>query len=102
MGMSNGASFAQLLAFQRSDEIAAVVAHSGSLPKELRSKKLTRPFPILLVVGANDTVEAIDDSAKEYQKNGQTVKLLVVPGIGHAWAKDRNEEFWEFLEKYQR
>ena len=71
MGMSNGASFAQLLAFQRSDEIAAVVAHSGSLPKELRSKKPTRPFPILLVVGANDTVEAIEDSAKEYQENGQ-------------------------------
>lgn len=102
MGMSNGASFAQLLAFQRSDVIAAVVAHSGPLPKEWRSKKPTRPFPILLVVGANDAVEAIEDCAKMYQDKGQTAELLIVPGIGHAWAKDRNEEFWEFLKKQRR
>ena len=102
MGMSNGASFAQLLAFQRSNVIAAVVAHSGPLPKEWRSKKLTRSFPILLVVGANDAVEAMEECSKMYQDKGQTAKLLVVPDLGHGWAKDRNEEFWEFLKKHPR
>jgi polyhydroxybutyrate depolymerase len=102
MGMSNGASFAQLLALERSEEIAAVVAHSGASPKEWRSKKPVRPFPILLVVGANDAVDAIEDSEASYRDQGHTTRLLVVPGIGHVWAKDRNEEFWEFLEKYRR
>ncbi len=102
MGMSNGASFAQLLAFERSDEIAAVVAHSGASPKEWRSKRLVRPFPILLVVGANDAVDAIEESEASYREQGHTTRLLVVPGIGHAWAKDRNEEFWEFLAKHRR
>jgi poly(3-hydroxybutyrate) depolymerase len=101
MGMSNGASFAQLVAFQRSDEIAAVVAHSGASPKEWRSKP-ARPFPILLVVGANDAVGAMEESEASYRAQGHTTKFLVVPGIGHVWAKDRNEEFWEFLANHQR
>ena len=101
-GMSNGASFAQLLAMERSEVIAAVVAHSGPLPKEWRSKKSRRPFPILLVIGANDAVGDMEDCAKIYQDHGQTAKLRVVPGIGHAWANNRNEEFWEFLDKHPR
>ncbi|MFN0018397.1 MAG: alpha/beta hydrolase family esterase [Pirellulaceae bacterium] len=102
MGMSNGASFAQLLAFQRSDEVAAVVAHSGPLPKEWWSKKPKRPFPILLAVGANDAVGAIEGTAMIYQNNGQTMEFLVVPGIGHTWAKNHNEQFWRFLAKHRR
>lgn len=102
MGMSNGASFAQLLALQRSDVVAAVVAHSGPLPKEWWIKKPKRRFPILLAVGANDAVGEIEESAKIYQENGQTTELLVVPGIGHVWAKDHNEQFWEFLAKHRR
>jgi poly(3-hydroxybutyrate) depolymerase len=102
MGMSNGASFAQMLARENANEIAAVVAHSGPLPQEWWSKKPSRDVPILLVVGQNDAIAPIEECANMYEDRGQSTKLQIVPGIGHAWAKERNEEFWDFLEKHPR
>ena len=56
MGMSNGASFVQLLANARPADVAAVVACSGPRPRTLNDAR--RPFPILLIVGAADLASA--------------------------------------------
>lgn len=96
LGMSNGAAFVQLLACARSTEIAAVVAHSGLCPPGLNPPE--RAFPILLIVGSEDhAAEAIQAEYKRYQAEGHDAQLIVVPGLGHAWAKSRSGEAWEFL-----
>jgi poly(3-hydroxybutyrate) depolymerase len=96
IGMSNGAAFAQLLAHARSQEIAAVVAHSGLCPQGLNSPE--RKFPILLIVGSEDpAAEAIQAEFERYQEEGHDAQLIVVPALGHEWARGRTEEAWEFL-----
>ncbi len=100
MGMSQGASFAQLLAFIH-PEVAAVVAHSGMKPDELT--RPTRLFPILLVVGADDTgVNGIRSDAAHYRDAGHAVELIVVPGLGHQWSTAHNGAMWDFLARHVR
>jgi polyhydroxybutyrate depolymerase len=96
LGMSNGAAFAQLLAHARSHDIAAVVAHSGLCPQGLNPPE--HQFPILLIVGSADhAAEAIQADFERYQAAGHDTQLIVVPGLGHEWARGRSEEAWEFL-----
>ena len=100
VGMSNGASFAQLLAFTRA-EVAAVVAHSGMRPAELT--RAVRPFPILLVVGADDAgVNGVRSDAAQYRDDGHAVELIVVPGLGHQWSTRHNAAMWDFLSRHAR
>ena len=100
VGMSNGASFAQLVAFVRAD-VAAVVAHSGPRPEELTGA--IRPFPILLLVGADDTeMNGIRSDAAQYRNNGHVVELIVVSGLGHQWSTGHNGAMWDFLSRHAR
>jgi poly(3-hydroxybutyrate) depolymerase len=100
VGMSNGAAFAQLVAFVRPN-IAAVVAHSGTRPIELTSA--IRPFPILLLAGEDDTeVDGIRSDATQYHGKGHAVELIVIPGLGHEWSTAHNRAMWAFLSKHPR
>jgi polyhydroxybutyrate depolymerase len=102
VGMSHGASFAQLWAAHRSKRVAAVVAHSGDLPSSMAVPE--RAFPILLIVGSDDTdatVGAMRKAADNYANDGHTVELNVVDGLGHEWAKSKNTQIWEFLSRYR-
>jgi polyhydroxybutyrate depolymerase len=100
IGMSNGACFVQLVGCARAN-VAAVVAHSGSRPVELTSA--IRPFPILLMVGADDAgVNGVRSDAAQYRNDGHPVELIVIPGLGHAWSADHNRAMWEFLSKNTR
>ncbi len=96
IGMSNGATFAQLLATARSNEIAAIVAHSGSRLKGLA--ECDRTLPIMLIVGANDSESStMESDADQYRRKGHAVKYIRVPLLAHAWSTRHNEEMWRFL-----
>jgi poly(3-hydroxybutyrate) depolymerase len=98
VGMSNGASFAQLVAFVRAN-VAAVVAHSGAKPVELTGA--IRPFAIQLLVGADDlAVNGIQSDAAQYSKDGHAVELIVVSGLGHQWSIAHNWKMWGFLSEH--
>lgn len=100
IGMSNGASFAQLVAFVRSN-VAAVAAHSGVKPTEL--KDAICPFPVLLLVGADDSaVTRVRSDAAEYRANGHAVELIVIPGLNHEWRPEHSRAVWDFLSKQAR
>lgn len=97
-GMSHGATFAQLVAFVRPNA-AAVVAHSGAKPRELTAA--IRPFPILLLAGADDSaVDGIRSDAEKYRNDGHAVELIVIPGWGHRWSTDHNRRMWDFLSSH--
>lgn len=105
-GMSNGASFAQLLGTLRADRISAIVAHSGARPRELSEMKYT--VPTLLIVGSNDSaVLDIQRDAEIYQRseatqrNSSSIQLLQVAGLGHEWALKHNRDMWTFLIRYK-
>jgi poly(3-hydroxybutyrate) depolymerase len=99
VGMSNGASFAQVLASARPD-IAAVVAHSGAKPIDLGDAR--RPFAILIVVGANDPAAVFMRSdADAYRRQGHETEVIVVPGLGHEWSRAHNPAMWEFLRQHK-
>ncbi|MEM7475341.1 MAG: PHB depolymerase family esterase [Planctomycetota bacterium] len=95
-GMSNGASFAQLLANARSSEVAAVVACSGPRPRALHDAQ--RPFPVLLIVGADDLASgSMQSDLDYYQSAGHDAKLVSVRSLGHAWSTHNNADLWSFL-----
>ena len=103
LGISNGASFAQLLATHRSDQIAAVAAHSGTLPREARESKPRRQFPVMLLAGLEELPEAIQtyrEEAARFQQAGHEVELVEIPGFGHAWDVRQNEAIWDFLSRH--
>ncbi|MEZ6145198.1 MAG: PHB depolymerase family esterase [Planctomycetaceae bacterium] len=99
VGMSNGATFAQLLVAARSSEIAAVVAHSGSKPRGLLQPDIHRP--LLLIVGDEDNESAaIQADAAQYLADGHDVQLITVPGLAHEWSVRHNSLLWEFLSEH--
>lgn len=101
IGMSNGATFAQLLATARSDDIAAVVAHSGSRLTGL--VECDPSIPMMLIVGANDSAcSAMSADADQYRRNGNEIEYICVPRLEHEWAVENNEEMWQFLSRYAR
>ena len=98
IGMSNGASFAQLLAYARSSNIAAVVSHSGPRPRSFIDCE--RPFPILLIVGSEDfAASSIRSDLEHYRSSGHDAELIVVDRLGHGWSMRHNRDAWEFLAK---
>jgi poly(3-hydroxybutyrate) depolymerase len=104
LGMSNGASFAQLLMHLRSSTIAGVVAHSGPPPRELTNVVPERPCPILLLVGTDDSPFVVDDvrgAARTYRASGHVVELIAVDGLGHAWSREHDGAIWEFLTRHR-
>ncbi|PHR93848.1 MAG: phospholipase [Blastopirellula sp.] len=95
-GMSNGASFVQMLMTVRSNKIAAAVAHSGSRPSDLG--EISKPCPTLLIVGENDiALSAIQADAELYRNADVPVQLIIVPNLGHQWSVPHNTEMWAFL-----
>lgn len=99
VGMSNGASFVQLLAAARSNDIAAVVAHSGSMPCEIISSD--NPRPVMLIVGSEDSAfPAMHSDADKYRSMRQEVEFVSVPGLAHEWSTRHNADMWTFLEKH--
>jgi polyhydroxybutyrate depolymerase len=98
-GMSNGASFVQLLAAHRKN-IAAVVAHSGPSPIEIG--RMSRRFPILLMTGADDSVaDDVQVNAEQYRQAGFDCDFVSVAGLGHEWADSQNTHIWEFLSRHK-
>ncbi|PQO45154.1 alpha/beta hydrolase family esterase [Blastopirellula marina] len=94
VGMSNGATFAQLIQQSRSD-IERTVAHSGSRPPEL---PFGPPLPIMLAVGTADlAADPMRRNATAYRETGYLVELLEVPGLGHAWATTKSQAIRDFL-----
>jgi poly(3-hydroxybutyrate) depolymerase len=100
VGMSNGASFAQLWAAHRSHRIAAVAAHSGPPIGDAVSDQ---PFPVMLIVGSKDgqTVEAVQNAARNYRQASHPVELIVVEHLGHEWDKSKTALIWEFLSRHR-
>lgn len=99
VGMSNGASFVQLLMLTRPNDIAAVVAHSGVRPQEL--KPANNPRPIMLVVGDKDPAfPTMQSDADTYRSDGHAVKFVAVPGLKHEWSPGHNTEIWSFLSQH--
>ncbi|MCC9604256.1 phospholipase [Stieleria sp. JC731] len=100
-GMSNGASFAHVLATARPEVIAALVAHSGLRPRELGD--CDDSIPMILLAGANDSVAPIMKSnADRYRSAGCTVELILVPRLAHEWSTRHNREMWRFLSTHGR
>lgn len=100
-GMSNGGSFVQLLAVARATQIAALVAHSGLRPKELNRCDAT--MPIMLIVGADDSVAPIMESdAEQYRTFGHSVEYVRVPRLAHEWSTHHNVDMWRFLSDHVR
>jgi len=100
VGMSNGSSFAQLLAASRPNKISGIVAHSGSLPKQIKPPGGKQPYPVMLIVGSKDSPSLIQDmraSAETYRDAGHPTELVIVKDRGHTWAKRYNGQMWKFL-----
>ncbi len=101
MGMSNGATFAQLLATARPNQLAAVVAHSGARLKELADWDPS--LPIMLVVGEKDAAySTMSADADHYLRNGNPVEFVSVPRLGHEWSTRHNSVMWRFLSRHSR
>ena len=94
IGMSNGGTFAQLLAATRSSQIAAVAAHSATPPQIASSP--SHPSPTLLIVGDADP---IFDSVDHYAKKSK-LPVISVSSLAHQWSVRHNAEIWEFLSQY--
>lgn len=100
IGMSNGASFVQLLANARSSDIAAVVACSGQRPRILNDAR--RSFPILLIVGDDDMASGSMESDHDYYRAaGHEADLIIVRGLGHEWSPQHNTRAWDFMASHQ-
>jgi poly(3-hydroxybutyrate) depolymerase len=96
LGMSNGGMFAQLVASERPQQIAAVVSHSGPRPVDVVPQSDTPP--LMLLVGAEDSAQAtIRQDAETYQAAGREVEFIMISRLGHAWSVEHNAEMWRFL-----
>ncbi len=103
-GMSNGAQFANLLASQRSDRIAAIAPHSGTvwevaLRGGMRAK---RKYPVMVIHGSADRIVPVEQARKVremYLREGHEVIYVEVPGLGHRWATQANinDKIWAFF-----
>ncbi len=99
IGMSNGATFAQLYAAHRPQATAAIVAHSGPRPKEIQLAPWRAP--VMLVCGLDDTaITTIRNDYHWYQSTGQPTKMIEIQGLGHQWSTKHNQLFWQFLSQH--
>ncbi len=96
MGMSNGASFAQLYAMNRIDRIAAVVAHSGPVPNSDESNY--KSVPTMMICGLRDTfLTDMKHDEQRYTQAGTMTEFVTVPQLGHQWSQNHTPKAWEFL-----
>ena len=102
-GMSNGAYFANLLASQRSDKIAAIAPHSGGLGVlGRRGIQARRKYPVMVIHGTDDRLVPVSQARKAheaYRREGHEVLLVEIAGLGHRWATQANinDQIWEFF-----
>lgn len=102
-GMSNGAYFANLLASQRSDVIAAITPHSGGLGLlGRRGIQARRKYAVMIIHGTDDRLVPVSQARKAdetYRREGHEVLLVEIPGLGHRWATQANinDRIWEFF-----
>ncbi len=90
VGMSNGAFFANLLAWCRPEVVAGLVLHSGGLGVVARKGIQAKvAFPVMIVHGTEDRIVPFSQGQKArdlYQEAGFPVEFIEVPGMGHRWA----------------
>lgn len=94
VGFSNGGFFAQRLAMEKPEKIAAVTSISATMTKELAEQKQpTIPVPVLYIVGDEDRVVPIEggDITVNNKKTGEVIsaeeaiqKWIQTNGIGNS------------------
>ncbi len=106
LGMSNGGYFAHLVAKERSQSVAAIASHSGTLGLQtLLGVNAQRKFPVLIIHGDQDQILPVDfarENRDKYTKEGHPVKYVELPKHGHMWAdpKEINETIWKFFDEH--
>ena len=99
VGMSNGAEFSLALGTLRPSLVNSIVAHSAGFSLSLDTPE--PHIPILFVVGENDSRRlAVEKQAEECQQKGDSVKLVVIPRLGHEWSRKSNKEIGSFLHSH--
>lgn len=104
-GMSMGAIFANLLASQRSEKIAALASHSGWLGPLAHGIRAPRKYPVLIIHGDEDRIVPVQLARRmrdTYRSEGHKVEYLKVAGLGHRWSHpaDVNTKIWEFFQRH--
>jgi polyhydroxybutyrate depolymerase len=108
LGMSNGGYFAHLVGKERSQTIAAVASHSGTLGLQTRlGINATRKFPVLIIHGDLDRILPVNwarENRDKYKREGHEVKYIELPNFGHSWANqmDINATIWKFFAEHPR
>src|SRR5579872_1285263 len=93
VGMSNGASFVQLLAVARSKDLAAIAAYAGSKPRDIGSSE--NPLPVMLVVGANDLASLdMKSEADHYRSADHVVKFVSFQEWGKKCPAGYTAKWW--------
>lgn len=102
-GMSNGAYFINIVAQERSEKIAAIAPHSGSLGAlAYRGLKAKNKYAVIVIHGDADNILSVREGRKmqeAYKSAGHTVEYIEVAGLGHMWANkiDVNDKIWQFF-----
>jgi poly(3-hydroxybutyrate) depolymerase len=102
VGMSNGATFAEMLGLTMPDRFAAVAGFAGGLPGKYAVAKANRPLPVLLLVGDRDEHGAettVRATAEQLTAAGHDVTLQILPGRGHRWDRSVNDTIWSFIDQ---
>jgi len=85
-GPSNGAMMTQRLALERSGKIAAIAPVIGSLPQALAESKPSRPIPVLIINGTDDTMMPWDGGDVHFGRL-KLGKVLSTAGTVRFWAR---------------
>lgn len=107
-GMSNGASFAHLLASERASVIASIAPHSGKLGQYARDGiNASYKYPVFIIHGTADTsvpLSRAQEARDLYRAEGHDVTYLEIPGLGHKWATayDITPKIWNFFASHPR
>ena len=103
IGMSNGASFSQVVAAQRADRIAAIASHSGGLGALAGAElPVANRYAVMVIHGADDRLVPVAQGRQTrdaYERWGHPVAYVEVAGLGHGWARGVgvNEQIWRFF-----
>lgn len=107
-GMSNGAYFINVVGQARSEKIAAIAPHSGSLGVlTRRGLKATHKYAVIIIHGDADKILSVSEGRRmrdAYKAVGYEVEYIEVPGLGHRWATsiDINDKIWQFFSSHPK
>lgn len=107
-GMSNGAYFINVLAQERSEKIAAIAPHSGSLGLlTRRGLNAKNKYGVIIVHGDADKILSVSEGRRmrdAYKAAGYDVEYIEVMGLGHIWANqvDINDKIWQFFSSHPK